>query len=429
MRIRSLQIENYKSLKHIQFSPGPVTALIGPNGSGKSNIASALDFLSDLYESGVEYAIARKGGYENIAFRKQRRTKSGISFKILFELDSANVRFWSNSPAMRSVREKIRKGVLIEHEFCLRTIKQDIRSDFYISSESVRVIRLLSKSNLRDISYSDSTDDLFVVRRIGDDLEVISSDEELGRRVKESYDFFNEYSIGGSSIEQELVLNVVLPRVSKKLSCIGSYQFSPQISRSPGVPSPQPRLSGYGQNLPAVVDWLRRKNHKKWVEIQSGMREIIPNLDDIVVSFLHTKTLGLYFQEKGFGRAWAAEDVSDGTIQALAILCAIYDPRNDFLFIDELENSVHPWIVREIFEKIKSISDERQIVLATHSPVILNLMDPENVWVTYKVDGETRISRLSDLSDELMDDWSSGMARLFELLDSGIVAAAVPGGV
>src|SRR5688572_32146599 len=46
---------------------------------GKSNLADCLDFISEIYRHGLEMAVARKGGYENIAFRRMRRAKGGIS--------------------------------------------------------------------------------------------------------------------------------------------------------------------------------------------------------------------------------------------------------------------------------------------------------------------------------------------------------------
>ena len=75
MRILNLSIKNYKSLRNIQLQPGPLTVVIGANASGKSNLADFFDFLSDLYRHGLAVAVARKGGYENIAFRKVRRSR------------------------------------------------------------------------------------------------------------------------------------------------------------------------------------------------------------------------------------------------------------------------------------------------------------------------------------------------------------------
>ncbi len=42
MRIARVHIENYRSIKELDFKPGPYCVLIGENNSGKSNILRAL---------------------------------------------------------------------------------------------------------------------------------------------------------------------------------------------------------------------------------------------------------------------------------------------------------------------------------------------------------------------------------------------------
>ncbi len=93
MFLKKLRIHNYKSLRNVCITPEPFAALIGPNASGKSNFADAVHFLSEVYKHGLETAIARKGGYENIAFRKQRRTTAPIEFEITIQLSGSEFSF------------------------------------------------------------------------------------------------------------------------------------------------------------------------------------------------------------------------------------------------------------------------------------------------------------------------------------------------
>src|SRR5581483_3247383 len=43
MRIKRIHIENFRSVKTLEFEPGPYCVLIGENNSGKSNILRALN--------------------------------------------------------------------------------------------------------------------------------------------------------------------------------------------------------------------------------------------------------------------------------------------------------------------------------------------------------------------------------------------------
>lgn len=45
MKITRLKIQNYRSIREIDFKPEPLCAFIGENGSGKSNILKAIDFV------------------------------------------------------------------------------------------------------------------------------------------------------------------------------------------------------------------------------------------------------------------------------------------------------------------------------------------------------------------------------------------------
>ena len=52
MRIAKIHIENYKSIKSLDYEPGPYSVLIGENNAGKSNILKALNLaLGDTWPS------------------------------------------------------------------------------------------------------------------------------------------------------------------------------------------------------------------------------------------------------------------------------------------------------------------------------------------------------------------------------------------
>ena len=87
MKLTELKIKNYKSLGDIVFSPSNFSAIIGPNASGKSNFASAISFLTEVYQYGLVKAISVKGWFENIAYKKIKRTKSPIEFSIKIKID------------------------------------------------------------------------------------------------------------------------------------------------------------------------------------------------------------------------------------------------------------------------------------------------------------------------------------------------------
>src|SRR5690606_16190773 len=117
--------------------------------------------------------------------------------------------------------------------------------------------------------------------------------EELQRYIQVYADVLSDQAESA----QELLINSLLLRnaffsaLSRTVSNFEVYQISPATSRQPGVPTPNPGLSTAGENLPALVDWLKRKHPKHWESVMTRMQDILPGLTDITVQYLHTKAL------------------------------------------------------------------------------------------------------------------------------------------
>jgi predicted ATPase len=235
--------------------------------------------------------------------------------------------------------------------------------------------------------------------------------------------------------EQELLVHGLVPRnpffarFNSALSRFQIYQISPNSSRTPGVPTQNPRLSTSGENLPALVDWLQTNHKELWEVVMASMIDILPKLTEISIEYLYTRTLGLRFTEEGVGRPWSTYEVSDGTIQSLALLVASVDPRSSCLLIEEPENSVHPWIIRTLVNRFRLVSEFKNVILTSHSPVLLDLLKPEEIWISSRQNGETELKRLTDIDPDISKQWENGEYRISEFLDAGFVPQAVPGGV
>jgi len=188
-------------------------------------------------------------------------------------------------------------------------------------------------------------------------------------------------------------------------------------------------MSERGENLPAVVEWIKKNEPSRWDLVLTAMQEIVPGLESIDVQYLHTKTLGLFFKEKGVGKSWPAQDVSDGTIQALGLLAASADPRASGLVIEEPENSVHPWVIQSVLKKLQSLSKDKPVIITTHSPVLLDSINPKDLWLVYKRNGKTEIEKADEVDPDIVRGWEAGHFKLSEYIGSGLVMQAVPGGM
>ena len=111
--------------------------------------------------------------------------------------------------------------------------------------------------------------------------------------------------------------------------------------------------------------------------------------------------------------------VSDGTLRLTALTLPAYlaDLKGIYL-IEEPENGIHPGAVATAYQSLSSMY-EAQILLATHSTVVLNAAEIENVLCFAKDDaGATDIVLGSE--HPMLRDWQ-GEADLGTLLASGVL--------
>lgn len=431
MKLKSVSIKNYKSLRAIELEPSDFSVFVGRNGSGKSNLADALDFIAIAYSDGLEHAVAKKGGYENIAHRKERRSRSAIEFKVELMEEFQLSDLITHAERSSRPHSDPSFSIVFRHAFSIKTSGEGIKSEFKVVGESLELI----KTNFQQDLLGDKAYEWLKIHRSSDgqvelqgDLSSVLARSAFFNAVGWSQEQNSDFILSHSELlfNFPLIRPRVIGRFTSWLRRFSIFQLSPDVSRHTGVPTPNPTLSTRGENLPAVVDWLQSKRPKEWRLVIKAMKDIVPELQEISVEYLHTRTLGLFFKEAGVGRAWSAEEISDGTIRALAILVACFDPRVSALVLEEPENSLHPWIIREVISHLRKLSGEKLVMVTTHSPIVLNCVDPREVWVVYKHDGETSIDPLVSFDESLLQNWEDGKYRLFDYLESGAVPQAVP---
>ena len=429
MRIDHVKAINYKSLRNVSWHPGNFTTVIGANASGKSNLTDFIDFISDMYNHGLSVAVARKGGYENIAHRKQRRSRGAMQVSVVADFTDQDFILRGGLKGRTSERINVR----FTHEFSFRALGQGINADFKIEYERL---------SLHDLNYDTSTPIISIIRnQKGFEIEAnehIQGDIDLNwgyvarqtRPILDFRDFFEQDNFSKTELSVQIFgrISGIFRVISEKLSNIRVFQFSPTNTRNFGVPVPNPEMDIHGGNLPAVISMIQNSYPSVWTNIMDTMNKIIPNLEKIDVDYTSTRTLGLYFFEKGFGRAWNVSEISDGTIHTLALLVALYDPRTTMLVLEEPENSVHSWILRNIIDAAGSASNRKQIMFTTHSPIVVNSLQVDNVWVMWRNNGESQLARLRSFDKNIVEAIDDGEIEMFDLVDTGAIPEAIPQG-
>jgi len=146
-----------------------------------------------------------------------------------------------------------------------------------------------------------------------------------------------------------------------------------------------------GSNLPWVIEELRKTpvRFKRWI---SHLRTALPDVEDVrTVEQPDDKHRYLKICYRGGLEvpSWVA---SDGALRMMALSIPTYLPEFKGVYlIEEPENGIHPSAVETVFQSLSSVYDA-QILLATHSPVILSVADAKTVLCFKKTEtGATSI--------------------------------------
>lgn len=101
----------------------------------------------------------------------------------------------------------------------------------------------------------------------------------------------------------------------------------------------------------------------------------------------------------GNGVDHTSEGLGDGIISLLFILNALYDSEpGTLLVLDEPELSLHPQLVRSLSRVLARYAEDRQIVVFTHSPLLVSWDDiaaGAEIARVYKVGADSKIAQVS----------------------------------
>lgn len=137
--------------------------------------------------------------------------------------------------------------------------------------------------------------------------------------------------------------------------------------------------------------------------ILAGLKDLYDGITDFDVS-VEGGTVQVFFTEGDF--VIPATRLSDGTLRYLCLLAILCDPEPPPLIcIEEPELGLHPDILPGLADLLKSASKRTQIIVTTHSDILVDSMTetPECVVVAEKHEGKTEMKRLSspDLTEWL----------------------------
>lgn len=196
------------------------------------------------------------------------------------------------------------------------------------------------------------------------------------------------------------------PDLEKSIASTAMYNFNPALLAEPSQRKAGPRyiertMASTGYGIANSLADILFDNRDRFVELEKRFIALVPNIARISLQREDSENR-LRLADKFSEHLVPAEDISDGTLRILAFLTALYNRDNpQIICFEEPENGVHPWLLHKMMELLNLVSTEGiggkpvQVLITTHSPVLLNYVKPEQVRVVeLDKEGKTQVHKL-----------------------------------
>lgn len=355
MKIQELEIEGFRSLRDVRWTPGRLNILIGPNGAGKSNLLQALELLHTAAMGKLAEQILSQGGIAPLLWDQQ----------------------------VHSISWTLKTGFSAEDSFLYALTLQQLgmTSSFRIERETLQDPQtwLLERDSNRTVFLD----------RFGTQMEV-------------SHDLVPETQTALSRVAVPMLVTPAASQFHKSLLRWAVYQNF-RVDREASLrQAPVTRYERLvdpdGQNLIPVLHTLYTGDREFKKSVDDAMRAAFgTDYEELVFPPAADQRVQLRLRWRTLKTEQSAANLSDGTLRFLLLTTILANPEpGDLIAIDEPETGLHPSMFPVIAELATEAAQRTQVIFTSHSPQFLDAFRDEapTTTVTEWIDGETRLSVL-----------------------------------
>lgn len=410
--LETIEIKNYKSIENLELNLGRINIFIGENGCGKSNILEAIALIGATAANKLDNEFLATRGIRvsspdlmrsafdsenktaDISFKiKQRNSNQPIAYKITHKADSYSK--WENiSPNNLHTYEGIKNSINRIEEMHLS-----------LSEEIEKVEK--RQEELSKEEY----------------LDLITGINEVQQKLQ----YLNSVTLEDKMKDKHLLHKHLVDFVIYSPENTALRQFYKEGQIEP--------LGINGEGLLKLLRVISREEPKKFSYIQEKL-QLLSWFDSISMPTNQDENEGvIHISDKYLsGTSFDQRSANEGFLFILFYIALIVSKDTPkFFAIDNIDASLNPKLCTRLIEDIVEYSErfEKQIIMTTHNPAILDgldLNDPEQKLfvVSRKRSGETRIKEITadkkpktvngeylKLSDAMLRGYLGGLPKGF----------------
>lgn len=362
----------YRCIRYIKKELSNFHILVGPNASGKSTFLDVISFLGDVVREGLETAVRKRTpNYIDLIWLKEEN-----SFELAIEMRIPD-RYQEIIGRTGNCRYEIAVGKVPE------------TGEFGILSETMW-FKPIEKAGTRQLSLFPGPPEppgTLIVGGTRRNWKKVVNKVKGGNDnfYAETKGFDHAFKLGPQKSalanlpEDESKFPVATWLKRNLVQGIQILMLNSEVMRRPSPPGMPKYFRTDGSNLPWVIDSLSTEYPDRFREWIEHLRTALPDLEHIKTILREEdkhRYIVLRYQNGLEVPSWM---ISDGTLRMLALTILAYLPDIEgTLLIEEPENGIHPKAIETVFQSLSSVYNA-QVLLATHSPVIISAAKIENI--------------------------------------------------
>lgn len=400
-----LEANGFKNLLDFSIDFGPKNCIAGLNGVGKSNIFDLIRFLSLLCDNPITSAatLIRDDGINSdpadifYTDGTDRMERMKIAAEMIVDLNVVDDFGRPASASSSYLRYEIELGYDAPSEQFSQAKVYMISESLVHRKKSDAVENLqfpLSAGKFRDVIIINKRKGAsFISTKNEDGQQTVNVHQDSGGRGQPS----QKFPAGGAI--KTVIGNTntsSLPTILATRREMQSWRFlalEPSAMRRSNKMHDPRSITQNGDYLAATLFKLYKSDPSVYEKIAENLSEIIPVQELRVEPDTARQIFTLEVKERA-GAFLPARALSDGTLRFLTLCIMSQDPEfKGLLCFEEPENGIHPAKIQSMLELLVKLAVDplespsqnnpmRQLIIATHSPLLVQLTPPADIIFT-----------------------------------------------
>ncbi|MBI5499288.1 MAG: AAA family ATPase [Deltaproteobacteria bacterium] len=174
-------------------------------------------------------------------------------------------------------------------------------------------------------------------------------------------------------------------RLRQELRGVRVLRLDPDALRLPSTLLPDASSIGFaderGGGLPGVYDAIMNRGDDSFRKVADDVRALFPTVKNLRLKAVSASAKKIEI-ELADGTKVTADEMSEGLLYYLGYAAVGYLEPTSLLLVEEPENGLHPARTADVIRSLRAISGKgTQVVMATHSPLVINELRPDEVTV------------------------------------------------